>query len=73
MSPSIEEPRVTAADTDIEKVGPATTTTDTPEAKDEEESDREEEEEEVYPPWNRVAIIMTAVYCTMFIVALVSG
>lgn len=67
MAPSIEMPRVATTERDIEKVGPATTTTGTPEAKD------EEEEEEVYPPWRRVAVIMVAVYCTMFIVALVCG
>ncbi|KAG4439917.1 hypothetical protein IFR05_004592 [Cadophora sp. M221] len=67
MSPSMEKSRVNASETDIEKVGPAMTTTDTLEAKVEEEA---EPEEEVYPPWNRVAVIMIAVYCTMFIVAL---
>ncbi|KAL2075393.1 hypothetical protein VTL71DRAFT_336 [Oculimacula yallundae] len=61
-----EEPKVASVQTDIEKTGPALTSTDTPEVK----SDDEEEEEEVYPPWKKVAVIMIAVYCTMFIVAL---
>ncbi|PVH79217.1 MFS general substrate transporter [Cadophora sp. DSE1049] len=66
MSPSLEVPKASAAETDLEKVGQKTTATDKPETNEEEE----EEEKEVYPPWKRVAVIMAALYCTMFIVAL---
>lgn len=62
MAHSIEEPKTTMADTDIEKTGVVPTAQDNLEAK---------EEEEQYPPWQRVAVIMIAVYFTMFIVALV--
>ncbi|KAH7342539.1 major facilitator superfamily domain-containing protein [Rhexocercosporidium sp. MPI-PUGE-AT-0058] len=65
-APRMEEPKVARAEADIEKAGPPTTTTDKPESKEDDEGG----EEEVYPPWKRVAVIMIAVYCTMFIVAL---
>ncbi|CZT01043.1 related to transporter (major facilitator superfamily) [Rhynchosporium agropyri] len=57
---------MTPIEPDIEKTSAAVTANDNPEAR----SDNDEEEEEVYPPWKRVAVIMIAVYCTMFIVAL---
>ncbi|KAH7419488.1 major facilitator superfamily domain-containing protein [Cadophora sp. MPI-SDFR-AT-0126] len=71
MSPSMEDPKATAAETDIEKASPGTTTMDNQEPNEGGKGEeQEEEEEEVYPPWNRVAVIMAALYCTMFIVAL---
>ncbi len=62
MAHSTEAPRGTAAEADIEKTGAVPTVQNNPEASNEEEQ---------YPPWQRVAVIMIAVYFTMFIVALV--
>ncbi len=70
MSPNLEVSKAAAAEIDMEKVGQETTATDKPEIDDEPEEE-EQGEKEVYPPWKRVAVIMAALYCTMFIVALV--
>jgi len=69
MSPNLEVSKAAAAEIDMEKVGQETTATDKPEIDDEPEEE-EQGEKEVYPPWKRVAVIMAALYCTMFIVAL---
>ena len=73
MPPSLEVPKAAAAEIDMEKAGQETAATDKPETNDELKEEEEEEEKEVYPPWKRVAVIMAALYCTMFIVALVGN
>lgn len=65
MAAKKEMPRDTASETDVEKASSLTDAVMEP-------SQVENEEEEEYPTGKRLIVIMSSIYCAMFIVALVS-